>query len=253
MGIFQGKKIRSAIVSAINILCKKKEVEGAKQNVDDFNKNTMAGALQRCKERNLHFKTVLDVGASNGMWSGPAMSFFPESFYYLIEAQAPHEEALIAFKKKHPNSDYIMAAAGDIDGTLYFHNQDLFGGAASHEPCGEYTIRVPSVRIDTVVEQQNLTPPFFIKLDTHGFETQIFAGAQKTLKQTSLILVEAYNFRLRPDALMFHEMCTFLEAYGFRCIDFCDLLYRPKDHALWQMDMFFIRSDSIEFQQNTWE
>jgi len=240
MRIVQINKIRGAILGLENYFLRKQT-------------NTMQAALQRCKSRGMQFNTVIDVGASNGMWSGRAMSLFPEAFYYLIEAQEPHKEALINFKNNHPNSDFMLAAAGDIDGSLYFHNQDLFGGVASHDPCGEYSIRVPSVRIDTLIEQKKLKPPFLLKLDTHGFETQIFEGAKETLKKTALIVVEAYNFRLRPGALMFYEMCAFLGEQGFRCVDFCDLLYRPKDSALWQMDMFFIRNDSKEFHLNTWE
>ena len=72
------------------------------------------------------------------------------------------------------------------------------------------------------------------------------------LKETNLIAVEVYNFQLTDDSLRFNEMVDFLEARGFYPVDLCDPTFRPDDHAFWQMDLFFIRSDRKEFKRNTW-
>ena len=91
-------------------------------------------ALLRAKKRDTCINTVIDVGASNGSWSLSAMKYYPEAFYFLVEAQKPHEEALIKVKKQHKNIDYILSAAGDREGEIYFDNSDLYGGLASDTP-----------------------------------------------------------------------------------------------------------------------
>ena len=65
------------------------------------------------------------------------------------------------------------------------------------------------------MRQHQLRPPFLIKLDTHGFEVPILKGAQETLQQTNLLVIETYNFQLQPTSLRFHEMCSYMEFGGF--------------------------------------
>lgn len=101
--------------------------------------------------------------------------------------------------------------------------------------------------VDAEVARLSLAGPFLLKLDTHGFEIPIFEGAASTLDQTSLLIVEAYNFELRPGALRFHELCTYLGGRGFRPLDVVDVMRRPGDDVLWQFDLFFARNDSREF------
>ena len=70
---------------------------------------------------------------------------------------------------------------------------------------------------------------------------------------TSVIIVETYNFDLTKDSLKFWEMCEYLEKRGFRPVDITEPMFRPKDQALWQMDLVFIRSDREEFRINSYE
>ncbi len=214
---------------------------------------SMHAALRRCRRRGVPLRTVIDVGASNGSWSAKAMEEFPSAHYLLIEAQSVHESALRNFSCKHGNVEYIMAAAGQRVGELYFDDGDPFGGVASETRAKPNYVQLPATTIDHVVEQRRLSGPFALKLDTHGFEVPIFEGALRTLRETQLIVVETYNFSLTPDSLRFHEMCAYLEQRGFRCVDLADPLHRPKDRALWQMDLFFVPASRSEFRSSVFE
>jgi hypothetical protein len=68
-------------------------------------------------------------------------------------------------------------------------------------------------------------------------------GASASLAGTAAIIVETYVRQTQPQALLFHELCAWLALRGFRCIDVVDILRRPVDDSLWQMDMVFVRSD----------
>lgn len=216
----------------------------------------LESALARIAEKDIEVQTVIDIGASYGKWSKVARRFYPNAFYLLIEAQKVHEAELQAFKARHENSDYVLAAAGDCIGELYFDESDPFGGVASHTPLQgdrRKVTRVPVTTVDAEVNARKLKPPYLLKLDTHGFEVPIFEGAAETLKETSLIVVETYNFTAAKGSLRFHEMCAFLESRGFRTIDICDPLFRPKDGTFWQFDLIFARADRKEFQSNKYE
>lgn len=214
---------------------------------------SLRSALDRCRRRGLEIGTVIDIGASNGVWSLKARKFFPDAAFFMVEAQAAHEKELIRVKAKNSGMDYIISAAGDRNGEIYFDVSSLFGGVASDTAFEQNGIVVPVRTIDSLVGGKKLKPPFLLKLDTHGFEVPIFEGARETLRQTALIIVETYNFKLTSDSLRFHEMCSFLESRGFRCIDLCEPMHRPRDKAFWQVDLFFVPVGREEFKSNTYE
>lgn len=213
---------------------------------------SMEGALYRCSQRGLHINTVIDVGASNGCWSILCKKWLPDAKYLLIEAQEPHKPGLDAFCSEFPDSEYILAAAGRKTGKIYFDNSELFGGVASDTPFEKNCIEVPVTSIDIEVKKRHLKPPFLIKLDTHGYEIPILEGASETIKQSNLLVIETYNYRLTNDSLKYYEMAEYLHKIGFSTIEMVDLMLRLKDKSFWQMDTFFIPSGSSEFDYNAY-
>jgi FkbM family methyltransferase len=212
----------------------------------------LSSALKRVIGRNISIQSVIDVGASDGMWTKIARTFLPSANYLLIEANTIHEPALKEYVTSLADTEYRLVAGGAEDGRIFFDASDPFGGAASYEKQESY-IELPVRSIDSLVDELQLAPPYLLKLDTHGFEVPIFEGATKTLEETNLIIVEVYNFRITQDSLLFNEMCDYLGKKGFRVIDLCDPLFREHDEAFWQADFFFIRADSNEFQHNSYK
>jgi hypothetical protein len=83
----------------------------------------------------------------------------------------------------------------------------------------------------------------------HGFPITTFVdiGASE-----GKLIMEVYNFTDPPRVLRFHQTCAHLEALGFRCYDMCSPLLRPRDGALWQMDLFFARATAELFRHASW-
>jgi FkbM family methyltransferase len=222
------------------------------QIVPAIHPDSMAAALRRVAAAH-PVETVIDVGASNGRWSELARRSYPAARYLLVEAQrAPHEPELRRLRARWPQLDYVLAAAGSRIGTIHFDASDPLGGAASETPFARNDVEVPVTTIDAEVETRRLPPRYLLKLDTHGFEVPILEGAAETLKRTEVVVVEAYNFTIADGSLRFHEMCRYLEERGFRCVDQCDIMRRPSDGALWQMDLVFVPAASAEFRSNTY-
>lgn len=223
------------------------------QRVNLHAQPTMDGALARARARGVKVATVIDVGASTGLWSERAIKFFPDARYLLVEAQAAHRRGLEAFVAKHSRARYTLAAAGDHMGEVYFDvTDDPFGGRASATPLDETCVTIPMTTIDALVNQHSLPPPYLLKLDTHGFEAPILIGATATLAHTALIVMECYNFQFAEGQLRFPAMCDHLDHLGFRPIDIADPMYRPGDGAFWQADFVFSPSSNPLFAISTY-
>lgn len=209
-------------------------------------------ALDRIAARGMTVGTVVDIGASNGMWSASVMPYFPTAQYLLIEAQKVHESDLKRFVADHPNAQFVLKAAGEKPGTIYFDADEAFSGQATATADRAGLIEVPVCSIDEEIAVRGLPGPYLLKFDVHGFELPILKGAGQTLKNTSLLIMECYNFEIAPQALLFHDMCRHLHDLGFRVADLSEPLWRPGDRTLWQMDIFFVRADRPEFQSKSY-
>jgi FkbM family methyltransferase len=148
---------------------------------------------------------------------------------------------LDAFQAGQPNVHVVKAAASAQRGTVDFfgYQEDPYGGAASQDGSTRDGLTVNAVTIDEEVESLALAGPYYLKLDTHGFEVPILEGAAKTLKQASLVQIEVYNFRLTPNTLLFDEMVGYMRERGFGVTDLSEPLWRVRDQAFWQIDLLF--------------
>ena len=207
-------------------------------------------ALRRLQGHNIEVASLIDVGASNGFWSKAFARYLPGRHHLLIDANAFHLEELKKVCRENPKWQFALTAVGGTIGELYFDASDPLGGFLSETPWTKDYLPCPVTTIDHLVEQYPLPGPFMIKLDTHGVELPILAGAAKTLQETSVIVIEAYNFTFGQPAVPFWDLCRHMLEIGFRPLDVFDLLYREVDNAFWQFDLLFVRSDLALFQDS---
>lgn len=220
---------------------------------DDIDFLSAKECLKRIKERGVIANTLIDIGASNGCWSLMAELVFPELNFFLVEANIIHQESLIELSKKKNNFNFVICAAGDKDGDIYFDDRNPFGGMAFREPNERAVKKLPVRKIDTLVKDFKLIPPFILKLDTHGFEAEILSGAEDSIKDSELIIIETYNYNINESSLLFFQICDLMfNKYGFRCIEIADPMLRPLDKSFWQMDIFFIKNNRNEFKKNSY-
>lgn len=210
----------------------------------------MDDLLRNAKKRGVWLKTIIDVGASDGVWSVGAHDHFPDCSFLLFEPLNERRASLEALQRSR-GFHFVAAAAGAENGTITFSiDENLDGSGVSLEVGTGKGRQVAVRRIDDVVAEQKLEGPYCIKLDTHGFELPVLEGAAGVLPEVELLIIEVYNFELAPGCLRFHQMCAWLEERGFRCCDLADPMRRPGDGLLWQMDLAFARSDGSWFDSN---
>ncbi len=210
-------------------------------------RTSMSQAIHWLREQQISVNTVLDVGASDGRWSRECMDEYPDATYILFEPQPVHSQALDAFvRSSEGRVDVVKKAVGGENGHLSFDVSDPLGGGPATEESKEI-MEVELTTIDSAVEQVGSTGPFLLKLDTHGIEKSILDGSVQTLKQCEALIIEAYNYRITDEALLFWELCAYLDQKGLRCVDLVDVLHREYDNSFWQMDLVFIRSSWAGF------
>jgi FkbM family methyltransferase len=221
---------------------------GQQELLQSGNLNTFWAAMERLLKRNIAFNTVIDIGASDGRFTLDMLRYFPNANYLCVDAEAQHEPALRELARSRSNVQYLISAAGDREGEIFFQSGkfDSFGGRAAVAD-GQNAIGVPMTTIDQMVKSRGLKGPFFLKLDTHGFEMLILEGAKETLKETNVFLSEVYNVQIGGNSPLFYEFCAAMEKRGFQCADIIEPLYRPSDQMLWQMDFIFLPKTRPEF------
>ncbi len=236
--------MKRTILRIVDSLLRPLGVKIVRSAQDDFE---MSAAIQRIRDHNIAIESVIDIGASDGTWSVGAMKFFPDASFVAIEPLRERELALEYLKRKNMNFDYVLCVAGDSNTNEVMLNvsDDLDGSTV--DGTGGNLRLVPAKTIDVIVSEKQMEGPFLLKFDTHGYELPILVGARETLKNTNVIIMEVYNFKITDHAIRFHEMCSHMEKLGFRCYDIASPLLRAYDKSFWQMDIFFCRDDSDIF------
>lgn len=215
----------------------------------------MESALSWLADRNAKsanpISSIIDLGAAKGDWSRLALKLFPDTRIVGVdplEERVPHLEKL---KASSDRFDYVAAVAGEDDGgSVELAVTADLDGSSVHGSEGDKRM-VPVHSLDSIAEMKGLKGPYFLKFDTHGFEMPILRSAEKVLAQTDFVVMEAYNFRHTPETLLFHEMIAFMATKGFRVTHLVDVLNRPSDGALWQVDLMFARDDDPVFSSNS--
>ncbi|MEM9500346.1 MAG: FkbM family methyltransferase [Pseudomonadota bacterium] len=210
----------------------------------------MESTLGWLAKRDHGIASILDLGAAKGDWSRMALDLFPKTRIVGVDPLKEREPYLKRLKSENDRYDYVLAVAGEDDGsTAELAVTDDLDGSSVHGREGEMRL-VPVHSVDAIAEMKGLRGPYFLKFDTHGFEMPILKSAEKVLVETRFVVMEAYNFRHTPETLLFHEIIAYMATQGFRVSHLVDVMNRPSDGALWQVDLMFARDDDPVFASN---
>lgn len=244
---------------------------GARNNIAN-RVPTMQSALRALLESGVSVETILDVGVLTD--TKPLMEVFPTSTHHLFEPVKVHFEA-IATNYKDIDHQLHPVALSNSDGSAYLAYKSINNdGVVSHSEVISTKEEADNInglincekikqsKLDTIISKIEITPPYLLKIDVDGQELAILNGAINTLKNTSIIVIEApINKVFNPH---FFARSKFLIDHGFYLLDIVDFAYY--NGILWQVDLVFVRKDivdnndrlrpfecdSFNFEQNKW-
>jgi FkbM family methyltransferase len=207
---------------------------------------SMSGALRQLSGLGFKPQTVIDVGVATQTLE--LYEEFKDSRLLLIEPLVEFEPFLRSICGRY-KAQYVLAAAGGIPGTavLNVHTEQLDCSSFLREAEGPTVDgvprEVPVVTIDQVCEEKGLAGPYLIKVDVQGAELQVLAGAQRTLRETEVVILEVTLFGTMVGGPQVYDVVARMKQFGFVAYDMWGHNYRPFDGALAQVDMAFVREE----------
>ena len=202
----------------------------------------MWNTLYSLKEQNINPKIIFDIGAFCGDWTRNCLKVFPDSNYFLFEAQKDMADSL-----KMMETDQIITEnmfLGENDGTYVdFYEAGTSSSALRFGP--HTSIKKNTTSLDNYCRKKNINTIDILKLDVQGYELNILKGAKTILNNVNLIIAEVSFIDVYVDCPLVNEVIQFLDGNQFQLFDIVDLKRRPLDNHLWYCDMFFVKKDSI--------
>ncbi|MRR16572.1 MAG: FkbM family methyltransferase [Deltaproteobacteria bacterium] len=195
---------------------------------------------------------VIDVGVAKG--TDDLYRTFPDSFFLLIEPLKEFEADLKRILVRH-RGNYVLAAAASSTGLVTFnvHKNHLEGSSLYKETMGAAAdgceITVPTVRIDDIMKEKELTGSCLIKVDAQGAELNVLDGAQETLRMAEAVALEVSMFQFMKGAPQFFDVVLYMKNHGFVAYDIIHGWNRPLDNALGQLDIIFVQENG-KFRHN---
>lgn len=180
--------------------------------------------LRKLKESGFEPKVIYDIGANVLHWTNTAKKFWPDAEYILFDAYEPAEFLYEGYK-------HHMGVLSDVDGKkVRFYTSETWPGgnsyycentAAFSKDC--YVTYITS-KLDTVVKENNLPLPDFVKIDVQGSERDVLNGGLDTIKNASKMIVELQHQQYNEGAPLAKDTLPFIESLGWKCTDplFCN-------------------------------
>ena len=202
--------------------------------------------FKHLKSLGFEFRTVIDVGVAFGT---PAIyRAFPRARYFLVEPVAECRPVLEELKQRL-NAEYFLVVAGAENGEATFNvHADISGSSMFSQAEGKAldgeTRRIAMRRLDSLLPE-TLERPVFLKVDTQGAEIEVLKGLGKRIGEIDLLVLEATLMPLRNGIPQFADIVRFCDEAGFAVYDLLEGHMRALDGALAQIDVAFVRKDSV--------
>lgn len=244
-------ELKSAIKNAINKIAKPFGCRIVNLNWGPLG---FAKTLEEIRNYGVQIKSVIDIGASTGVWTTECMQVFPKSDYLLIDPLKENSPVLKSFSDRHPRCRYWNGAIGSSEGELEMH---VHGDRSSFFECelknnGLTNYSVNMRTLDNLVDQLGFPPPDLIKADVQGYELEVLKGAVRCLRDCKILLLECSIQEVYSGIPLAAEVIQYAFSQGFHIYDICSYAQRPKDGKLAQADIVFAKSSCSQLFSTGW-
>lgn len=170
-----------------------------------------------------HWKVALDVGANLGDWTREVHAINPSCHIHCFEASPSTFDTLRSRVASLPNVTLHAAGAGDVDGTLAFHDHGAGSTLSSfvarddvRARYGERILEVPIRRLDTVLAELDVSHVDFAKIDTEGYELPVLQGLSGALAVRAVACIQfEYGGTWLDARRRLRDACELFESHGY--------------------------------------
>jgi FkbM family methyltransferase len=192
----------------------------------------------------------VDVGANHGYWTRTALTYFPDSYYTLIEPQDDLKNNVQDLLARGDNKiQWIGVGVSDQPGVLpltiapHDHSSTFVISAEDAESSGSNQIKVPVITLNEILRTSTAPFPEMVKIDAEGFDLRVIAGASELIGKTDIFLLETAVCAQNLENTFENVIATMSHA-GYHVIDIPGLNRSPKYGVLWLCDLAFLRNES---------
>ncbi len=211
----------------------------------------MTTRLQTLRRAGFRCTGAIDAGAYRGDWTREFWGVFPQVPVLMVEPQPASQPQLRGLAASVAGSEVLAAALSDQAGSVSFHLQESNSGIRVGPSSPEGAISVPCTTLAATLEERGRFAPNLLKLDLQGHELQALRGAGDQLSRFEVIICEISLIPI-GGVPIFAEVNHFFEEHGYRFYDVLPQYNRPLDGALWQVDAFYVRRDSVLIASSAW-
>ena len=204
-------------------------------------------ALERLANNGFRPGLIFDAGAYRGDFSRSCLKIWPGCRIACFEALESRAADLRALTDDEPSVrvyQFLLGAEARVDVALHASETSssvLDEHIAQSFPTQRCTMRT----VDEIVASDYPDGgPDLLKLDVQGYELEILKGAEGTLSQIRVILMELNLLDIHRGVPLLAEVVVWLDCRGWAAYDICGLTRRPLDQALWQADFIFVPQTS---------
>jgi FkbM family methyltransferase len=185
----------------------------------------------------LEYRCVIDGGANRGSFTDAFLQLHRPERLVLVEALPDLAEKLRVRYAGKPGISVVSAALSDKNGEAQFEinrseasssllpidprNTAWFG----RDLAVARTVRVPTMTLPQLIEEQGLQTVDLLKLDLQGAERAVLTGGESMLERVRVIYTEVFFEPLYDGAWLFPEMHEFLCGRGFKLCGLSNIVH----------------------------
>ena len=198
----------------------------------------------------LEYRSVIDGGANRGSFTDAFLQLHRPERLVLVEAIPELAAKLRARYAGRPGVSVVSAALSDKNGEAPFeiNRSDASSSLLSIDPRNSEwfsrdlrvarTVRVPTMTLPALMEEQSLQEVDLLKLDLQGAERLVLTGGEAVLERVRVIYTEIFFEQLYAGAWLFREMNEFLSGRGFKLCGLSNIVH-ASDGTLVQANATF--------------